>query len=191
MENSIKRYVRELYKWNKRINLTGISDEKIFLQKIIEENLKVLNLIKIDKKKKLVDVGAGNGNLSILMALKFEKNLIYAVEKNSKKCVFLRRIKRVLNLPNLKIVEDKIENISFKENDNLLLFMRGIEFNNLNLEKIMKKFSNSLFLFLIGEKSRGNKKITNINFPLNFETNYIELDNRRLLIVTGKKIDIL
>ncbi len=191
MENSIKRYVRELYKWNKKINLTGILDEKIFLQKIIEENLKVLNLIKIDKKKKLVDVGAGNGNLSILMALKFEKNMTYAVEKNGKKCAFLRKMKRILNLSNLEIIEEKIENISFPEKENLLFFMRGIEFNNLDMEKIMKKFSNSLFLFLIGEKSRGNKKITNINFPLNFETNYIELDNRRLLIVTGKKIDIL
>ncbi|XWO14132.1 Ribosomal RNA small subunit methyltransferase G [Candidatus Hepatincola sp. Pdp] len=60
--------------------------------------------------KIIFDLGSGAGFPSVVLAIMDSQNTYYAIESNSKKCVFLQYVKRELKLDNFIVVNTRIEN---------------------------------------------------------------------------------
>ncbi|UQY80734.1 Ribosomal RNA small subunit methyltransferase G [Candidatus Hepatincola sp. Av] len=65
--------------------------------------------------KIIFDLGSGAGFPSVVLAIMDSQNTYYAIESNSKKCVFLQYVKRELKLDNFIVVNTRIENFILQQ----------------------------------------------------------------------------
>lgn len=104
---SFLKYLRELQAWNKKINLTSITDEKdIIIKHFLDSLTSARFLSGIDT---LLDIGSGGGfpGLPLKIALPFLKiTLMDAVEK---KVHFIRHMIRTLDLKGADAISGRVE----------------------------------------------------------------------------------
>ena len=106
-------YIKELIEWNRRINLTGLSEsgriiDELFLDSLIPAPF-------IPSKGRMLDVGSGAGFPGIVIKVYYPEIQTHLIEANSKKTSFLKQIIRLLKLNEIKVINDRIE----KNNNNL------------------------------------------------------------------------
>jgi 16S rRNA (guanine527-N7)-methyltransferase len=89
---------QSLLKWNKKLNLTRITNENDFIEKHIIDSIFLHNVLveKIGKCTKLIDIGTGGGFPGIVLAILGWKLILN--DKVSKKTVFLEHIRDKFNL---------------------------------------------------------------------------------------------
>jgi 16S rRNA (guanine527-N7)-methyltransferase len=100
-------YLDELWEWNRRINLTGLSTRDsividLFLDSLIPAPL-------LPRKGRLLDVGSGAGFPGL--PLKIYNPLLKTdlLEANSKKVSFLKQVIRLLGLSDIDVIKGRIE----------------------------------------------------------------------------------
>lgn len=103
------RYLEELLRWNKKINLTAVSGLLPALEKHLLDSLMLLRFI--GQARQLTDLGSGAGLPGIPLAIARADLQVVSVESVGKKVHFQKHIKRLLALENLKIKECRIENV--------------------------------------------------------------------------------
>ena len=90
---------------------------------LVDQNIinKIVKIEKIEKKQIILEIGAGNGNLTKVIADMRPKK-IYAIEKDKKLSSYLKE--RFKNCANVKIINDDIFNIINKQNleKNIIVF---------------------------------------------------------------------
>ncbi|RLB02582.1 MAG: 16S rRNA (guanine(527)-N(7))-methyltransferase RsmG, partial [Deltaproteobacteria bacterium] len=101
-------YLRELVKWNRRFNLTGIKDPVEIQIKNFQDSMAVSKLIP-RRILSLVDIGSGAGFPGLVLKILLPQLLVYLVEPNAHRYNFLCHIKRVLRLAGLEIYKGSIE----------------------------------------------------------------------------------
>ncbi len=105
-------YVKLLLKWNDKINFIGKSTEDIIWDRHIKDSLQLMKFIK--KQEIIMDFGTGAGFPGMVISIAGE-NKVILVEKNSKKCAFLRQVKLATNscaiIKNCTIEETKDNNV--------------------------------------------------------------------------------
>ncbi|MDI1471243.1 rRNA small subunit 7-methylguanosine (m7G) methyltransferase GidB [Thermodesulfovibrio sp. N1] len=106
-------YLTELKKWNKTYNLTSIEDEKEIIVKHFLDSLLYLSFIP-EKSLNIADIGSGAGFPGVPIAIVREDLKILLIEPSWKKCVFLKNIKRKLELPNIEVYQMKAEEVEKK-----------------------------------------------------------------------------
>ena len=86
--------------------------DKIWMRHI-HDSLRLLNLLDLNKPMKILDIGSGGGFPAIPLAIATEKyNLKYTLcESITKKSNFLRLSVELLNLPNIQVINDRVENL--------------------------------------------------------------------------------
>jgi 16S rRNA (guanine527-N7)-methyltransferase len=86
--------------------------DKIWMRHI-HDSLRLLNLLDSNKPMKILDIGSGGGFPAIPLAIATEKyNLKYTLcESITKKSNFLRLSMELLNLPNIQVINDRVENL--------------------------------------------------------------------------------
>ncbi len=100
-------YMSLIKKWGKKINLTTILDDKEIVLKHFIDSLTVAKLV--NQNSKVLDIGSGAGFPGIPLVI-FDKTLnMTLIESVEKKTVFLNEVKRILELPQLKIVCTRAE----------------------------------------------------------------------------------
>jgi 16S rRNA (guanine527-N7)-methyltransferase len=99
-------YVALLCKWNNTYNLTAIRDPMRMLTHHIFDSLAILPWI---TGTRVLDVGAGAGLPGIPLALASPEKNIVLLDSNGKKTRFLHEVKRILNLPNIEIIHQRVE----------------------------------------------------------------------------------
>lgn len=107
----IKRFLVELFKWNKVYNLTGI--------KGIDENItkNVLDCLVVSRHidgLHNLDVGTGAGFPGILLAIAKPNQKWTLLDSNGKKTRFLSQIKHLLGLDNVEVVNSRVEQFENK-----------------------------------------------------------------------------
>ena len=116
-EEHLKQF--ELYKdilieWNKKMNLTAITDEYQIIMKHFIDCLEVTKYI--EPNSNVIDIGTGAGFPGIVIAIYFEKNIdITLVDALNKRITFLTEVKNILNLNNVNIVQARAEELGRKE----------------------------------------------------------------------------
>lgn len=115
-------FVEEIYLYNQKINLSGITNYDQFLDKNIYDSLLILKLKIIEKQKVILDLGTGGGFPGLLLAIIYQEINFILVDSVKKKTDWLIYISEKLALKNVTIINERIENLSkFEEKIDLLL----------------------------------------------------------------------
>lgn len=105
-------YMNELLEWNKKINLTAITDtEEIILKHFIDS----LIIEKYIDKNNIIDVGTGAGFPGIPIKIYNENLNVVLLDSLNKRIAFLDNIIRNLKLKNIKAVHSRAEDLGKNE----------------------------------------------------------------------------
>ena len=108
----IDKYYSLLIEENKKVNLTRIVDKTEFLVKhVLDSILPFFKNSDLSQPKSILDIGSGAGFPGIIIALFFPNIEVILTESISKKARFLTLVKDELNLANLKVINNRVENI--------------------------------------------------------------------------------
>lgn len=99
-------YVALIYKWNQVHNLTAVREPLEMMTLHILDSLSVLPWIEC---KRLLDVGAGAGLPSIVLAICLPELQVTAIDAVQKKVSFMRQVKAQLGLENFTVIHGRIE----------------------------------------------------------------------------------
>lgn len=107
-------YKNILIEWNKKVNLTAITDD---YQIIMKHFIDCLEIVKyIDENSKVIDVGTGAGFPGIVIAIYFGSSVeVTLVDSLNKRINFLEEIKNILRLENITIIHARAEELALKE----------------------------------------------------------------------------
>ena len=102
------KYLIELKEWNKKINLTAITDDKDI---IIRHFLDSLTLVPfLSNKKNILDIGSGAGFPGIPLKIVLPELKVTLIDSVNKKIIFMRHVIRTLGLKEIEAVQARAEN---------------------------------------------------------------------------------
>jgi 16S rRNA (guanine527-N7)-methyltransferase len=103
---ALLRLVEELADWNARFNLTAIKEPAAVVDKHLLDSLAVLPHL---KGLAIADIGTGAGFPGLPLAIADPDRRFTLVESTGKKANFVRHAARVLDLPNVEVVQARAE----------------------------------------------------------------------------------
>jgi 16S rRNA (guanine527-N7)-methyltransferase len=106
-----EEYLKELLEWNKKFNLTSITNPEEIRLKHFEDSLSLLQATNLTNQN-MIDIGAGAGFPGIPLKIKRPQIQLTLVEATCKKVEFLRHIVNKLGLKNVEIVWGRAEEIA-------------------------------------------------------------------------------
>jgi len=104
-------YLAELRKWNRKINLTAITEERDTVIKHLLDSLSYLKAFTPAPGLRLLDMGSGAGFPAIPLKIAAPDIAITMVESVKKKASFLRHIVRTLSLESVEIIDKRMEEL--------------------------------------------------------------------------------
>jgi len=106
-------YYRELIEWNKKTNLTAITDYSSVQVKHFLDSLTVTLALSEEEVAspdfKIVDVGTGAGFPGVPLKILFAQPRLVLIEPTTKKTAFLNHIILRLELQNVEVLNDRAE----------------------------------------------------------------------------------
>jgi len=108
----LTNYLELLLKWAKKINITGAKNAEALVNQHINDCLFLLPLLEPGRQ---IDVGAGGGFPSLVIACCEPERDITAVEPTHKKIAFLQTARRHLGLDNFTPVAKRVEDLAASE----------------------------------------------------------------------------
>jgi 16S rRNA (guanine527-N7)-methyltransferase len=106
-------YASLLIEWNKKFNLTGITDLRDIYIKHFGDSLMLYEGIKATQS--LIDVGSGAGFPGIPLKIAGYKQKTVLLEANGKKASFLEHVIKTLELDNIFVCNKRAENAAREE----------------------------------------------------------------------------
>ncbi len=105
-------YLDELRKWNQKINLTAIRDERDIIVKHYLDSFSYRTGFKPSSGTLLLDLGSGAGFPALPLKIAFPGMRVTLVESIQKKAAFLRHIVRKLNLSGTEVRVQRVGDLS-------------------------------------------------------------------------------
>ncbi len=149
----IEKYLELVRKVSSRISLVSKKDVKILFEKHFTDSLLFLKVL---KGKKIVDIGSGAGFPGIPLAIVKENWNFILIERNKKKAEFLKKVKREIDLKNVKIFDDDLE--KFETEDFCEYVSRGAGYRKI-LNILQKRKLKGFFYPILPEKEKNFKFI--------------------------------
>lgn len=115
MEYNVKKFKTALQAENERHNLVSRKSLAEDLDKHIEDSLKIISLVDLDRQKG-VDIGTGAGFPGLIMAMALPNTNITLVESDLKKSAFLRQMAVDLPLNNVQVIKTRAEEMGHDPN---------------------------------------------------------------------------
>jgi 16S rRNA (guanine527-N7)-methyltransferase len=109
--NSLFLILTELNKWNRKINLTAICDERDMIIKHVLDSLSYIRGFNPSPGLRLLDMGSGAGFPAIPIKIAHPEISITLVESVKKKASFLRHIARTLALADVDVLDKRTEEL--------------------------------------------------------------------------------
>jgi 16S rRNA (guanine527-N7)-methyltransferase len=109
--NSLFIYLAELKKWNRKINLTAITEDRDMVIKHVLDSLSYLKGFSPAPGLRLLDMGSGAGFPALPLKIAFPEIAVTLVESAKKKASFLRHIMRTLKLTGAEIIDTRAEEL--------------------------------------------------------------------------------
>ena len=106
-----EKYFKELITWNKKINLTRITEkEQVFIEHFIDS---LIPERFIPSKSSLIDLGSGGGFPGLPLKIIRPDLSVTLVDSSLKKVVFLRYLVRSLDLDSIVALQGHLKNDNF------------------------------------------------------------------------------
>jgi 16S rRNA (guanine527-N7)-methyltransferase len=106
----LNQYLDEMLRWNKKVNLTSITDYSEAIEKHIVDSLYLLKYL--NDGKSIVDMGSGAGLPGIPISICLSNVKVTSVDSVGKKINFQKHIKRLLKLDNFTALEARVEKLA-------------------------------------------------------------------------------
>ncbi|MBF0337021.1 MAG: 16S rRNA (guanine(527)-N(7))-methyltransferase RsmG [Nitrospirae bacterium] len=103
-------YLRELKRWSRIHNLTAITEDVDIVRRHFLDSLLYLRCLPPDARS-VIDVGSGAGFPGIPMKLVRPELLLCLLEPTGKKVAFLRHMVATLSLPDVTVLQGRVEDI--------------------------------------------------------------------------------
>jgi 16S rRNA (guanine527-N7)-methyltransferase len=105
------RYISELMRWNRKINLTSITNDREVIIKHFLDSFSFCKGFDPQPGLRLLDLGSGAGFPALPIKVLFPDISVALIESNKKKSSFLRHIIRTLNLSGVEVIEMRAESL--------------------------------------------------------------------------------
>lgn len=103
----------ELIEYNKKVNLTAITDEDGFIYKHVLDSLIPYKMI--GENSKILDIGAGAGFPSIPLSVVLNQSEITAIDSVNKKITWLEHIQKMAKLSHFYPIRTRCEELAFDD----------------------------------------------------------------------------
>ena len=103
-------YLDELWAWNRRMNLTGLSHRERMVYELFLDSL--IPAPHLAETGRLLDVGSGAGFPGVPLKICKPQIKAHLLEANSKKVSFLKQVIRLLKLHETEVIRGRIERAS-------------------------------------------------------------------------------
>lgn len=111
LAEAIRRYLALLLLWNRKINLTSITDPGEILTRHFGESMFAAHAVPITTGA-LVDVGSGGGFPGLALKLVRPALSVRLIEPVRKKAVFLAEAARALNLTSIEVLTKRTDELA-------------------------------------------------------------------------------
>jgi len=105
-------YLAELEKWNQKMNLTAIRDERDIIIKHVLDSLSYIKGFIPRPGLQLLDMGSGAGFPAIPIKIAHSEIAVTLIESIKKKASFLRHVIRTLKLAGIDVVDSRTEQLA-------------------------------------------------------------------------------
>lgn len=105
-------YLALLCKWNKAFNLTAIRNEREMVSRQLLDSLSILPFIQGDT---VLDIGTGPGLPGIPLSVLLPNKRFTLLDSNGKKTRFVRQCLTELGLPNIEVINERVESLQIDE----------------------------------------------------------------------------
>lgn len=110
--NNFETYLRELTRWNQRINLTGHKEDKYIISNLFIDSLAFSKAFSEEWPESILDIGSGAGFPGLPLKILDSTFSLTMLEPNLKKVSFLHHIIGTLALTMVKVEAARIEEVS-------------------------------------------------------------------------------
>ena len=110
----LEKYYELLIEYNKKMNLTAITDKEDVYLKHFYDCLTISKIIDLNKENTLCDLGSGAGFPGLVLKIIYPHLSIILVDSLEKRIKFLKEVIKELNLHFIEAVHDRIEEYSVK-----------------------------------------------------------------------------
>ena len=111
-QSKLIKYVELLDKWNKTYNLTAVRKPEQMVTRHLLDSLSICPYL---RGKRVLDVGTGAGLPGIPLAIVFPDRQFTLLDSNNKKTRFVVQAVSELELPNVGVVQSRVEEFESEE----------------------------------------------------------------------------
>jgi 16S rRNA (guanine(527)-N(7))-methyltransferase RsmG len=133
---SLLRYVLELERWNRTINLTTLKGTAL-LRRLVVEPIWVLD--QLSPRGRYIDIGSGNGSPAIPWHIRGGFVAVDLVEARTRRSTFLRQITRHLGLERVTVHRGRFEALATELQPAHWITLQGVRLTGQLMEKIRPK----------------------------------------------------
>lgn len=113
----LDRYLDTLLLWNERMALVSQRDIRSIACKHFVDSLVVA--ARCSATERVVDLGSGAGFPGLVIAIARPQSEVCLIESRAKKVSFLLEVRRICDLPNVRVVQGRIEEVNHSSEQEL------------------------------------------------------------------------
>ena len=115
--NNLEKYYNLLIEWNKKINLTRITNREEAYLKHFYDSLTIAKVIDLSNEKSLLDFGTGAGFPGLVLKIMYPNLKVTLVDSLQKRVNFLNEVINELDLKNIEAIHSRVEDLEKKHYD--------------------------------------------------------------------------
>ena len=191
----LNKYYKALVEWNKKINLTSITEEKDVYLKHFYDSLTLFKEYDLTKDVLLCDVGTGAGFPGIVLKIVFPNLKITLIDSLQKRLKFLDYVIKLLDLKDVELVHERMEDYSKQNEEKFdIITSRAVAKTKILVEISFKALKISGHLILMKssfeeELSDAKKIIKDIGGEvINVNTFKLPIENSERALINIKKV---
>ncbi len=188
LANGLAVYLELLFRWNRRVNLTGLGEDDRGLDRLVVEPLVAAQQMPPGARS-VVDIGSGGGSPAVPLKLAVPGLGLTMVEASSRKAAFLREVVRRLGLKDVVVETCRYEELSrrrelFEAAD--VVTVRAVKVDERALEAFQALLRVGGALLLFG-RAEENGVPVNVGAPLRWQGSYPLVESLKSRLVVLEK----